>query len=351
MSPWHNEYWAPGKLLLFGEHSAVFGYPAVGTALTRGVRLVISPARRMTCTIAGAAADSKSTAHDGLTAFAEFLSDRAPSLPPSHVEIVSDLPIAGGFGSSAALSTALAQWWIDSETGAVGEGPGDEGARPETYRNVWRRAHQLETFFHGTPSGIDTGLAALGGVQAFRFGPSPGRELPTATPLLGRLPPLVVGSIPRRRSTRELVAAVRRRHDENPATAAPVLAALGSLADQAITHLSDAPVSPAFLGEIASVAQEQLSALGVSSASLERILRAGIAGGALGGKLSGAGDGGAFFLVCPDADTVGPVHAAVRRELPPGGVAFVVTGVPRESDVESPAEVDVAQHRSVDQDQ
>ncbi|MFO8041767.1 MAG: hypothetical protein R6U25_01085, partial [Alkalispirochaeta sp.] len=74
----------------------------------------------------------------------------------------------------------------------------------------------------------------------------------------------------------------------------------------------------------ATAAQVHLSRLGVSSVALERILTVGTTAGALGGKLSGAGDGGAFYLVCANNDVAQAVHAAVTGELPPGGVAFVV---------------------------
>ncbi|MEX2443422.1 MAG: mevalonate kinase [Alkalispirochaeta sp.] len=316
MSSSHNTYWAPGKLLLFGEHSAVFGYPAVGTALNRGLHVSVSPAPRMTLTLGGEAAAAKSDTEAALHRFGAFLSQRAPHLPPSRVEIVSDLPISSGFGSSAALCTALAQWSLQVEA----PGTGGEPARWE----MWRRAHELETFFHGTPSGIDTGLAALGGVQAFRFGPDRNTELPSATPLPRGVPHLVVGSIPRGRSTRELVEMVRQRHEEEPVATGRILADLGSLAKDAIRWLSTTGAPAAALGEMATAAHGHLSRLGISSKTMDQILHAGSSAGALGGKLSGAGDGGAFYLVCSDSDTAGAVQAVISPKLPPGAVTFRV---------------------------
>ena len=79
------------------------------------------------------------------------------------------------------------------------------------------------------------------------------------------------------------------------------------------------------LGRLAGEAQELLAALGVSTPALDRILEAGRAAGALGGKLSGAGGGGAFFLVCSDEDTAGRVRQAIDPLLGPGGISFPVT--------------------------
>jgi mevalonate kinase len=42
---------APGKILLFGEHSAVFGYPAVGTSIDRGMTITAAPAETMSMAI------------------------------------------------------------------------------------------------------------------------------------------------------------------------------------------------------------------------------------------------------------------------------------------------------------
>lgn len=330
MSPSRETYRAPGKLLLFGEHSAVFGYPAVGTTLTRGLQLVVSPAERMRLVVDGDTAGADSETATALSRFAEFLTERAPHLPPSQVEITSDLPISSGFGSSAALCTALAQWSLAAEPPHPRGEPARGGEdRPEMRsRAVWHRAHELEAFFHGTPSGIDTGLAALGGVQAFHFdatqdgGPSRASMLPAPTRLSGEVPSLVVGSIPRSRSTRELVAMVRQQREERPAATETLLRELGSSAEEAIAFLSRESANPTVLGEIAAAAQKHLSRLGVSSAALDQILHTGSKAGALGGKLSGAGDGGAFYLVCSDPEVAEAVHAAVARELPPQGLAF-----------------------------
>jgi mevalonate kinase len=270
----------------------------------------------MTIVFGDAVSEADPATESSLRRFAEFLADRAPHLPPSRVEITSDLPVSSGFGSSAALCTALAYWSLAAETSVA------DGTAPQ--REAWRRAHELEAFFHGTPSGIDTGLVALRGVQAFHFASDQQGGLPAATPLSDTLPPLVVGAIPRGRSTRELVALVRGRREAHRATTEALLSRLGSLTEDAIDLLSGHHTSAEALGRIASTAHSCLADLGVSSPTLDRILQVGIDAGALGGKLSGAGDGGAFYVVCADLETAEAAHAAILQELPPGGVAFRV---------------------------
>ncbi|MFW5796591.1 MAG: mevalonate kinase, partial [Alkalispirochaeta sp.] len=251
-------------------------------------------------------------------------------LPRERCEIISELPIGGGFGSSAALCTALARRILPPESATD---------------RVWSVAHRLEHFFHGTPSGIDTGLSCRSGAWAFRFvrdrggdaadrEGSPGSiddrssdtvqkssgemedqtrtapELPRAEAV--SLPPavLVAGSIPRETSTRDLVAGVRARHDADPNRYGDVLQRLGELSDETAR---DASRDRSAFALRVDEAQQRLTELGVSSPALERIIATGRSAGAMAGKLSGAGGGGAFFLVCRDTRCAENVRRALSK--------------------------------------
>jgi len=294
---------APGKLLLFGEHAAVFGYPAVGVSLPLSLSIRCVPADRFSVVVPGTELPPPRAEafHTHLAHVVRDTPDAA--LPPERCEIVSDLPIGGGFGSSAALCTALARRVLPAESGT---------------ETVWSLAHRLEHFFHGTPSGIDTGLSCREGAWAFRFTPPSGpvtagvgarsAALPRAEAIALPAAVLVVGSIPREASTRELVGGVRSRYDTDPARYGEILRRLGELSDETARDASGG-FSP-FAARV-NEAQEGLSALGVSSPLLDRMITAGRAAGAAAGKLSGAGGGGAFFLVCPDTTCAGNVQTAL----------------------------------------
>jgi mevalonate kinase len=307
---------APGKILLFGEHSAVFGYPAVGTSIDRGMTITAAPAETMSMAIMSDS-DSGVAAipEESLASFSRFLAGILPDVPPARITVRSDLPISSGFGSSAALCTAIARW----------AQPGD------STHATWSLAHRIEAFFHGTPSGVDTGLTTLGGVRAFNFRNKGGgaADLPEAIALPSALPPLVVGSVPRTRTTRELVAAVQTTLQKHPDTVRPVLDRLGEITTRAIDVLRAGRVDIGtdaaditVLADLATAARTQLATLPIDSESVGNILDAGCAAGALAGKPSGAGAGGAFYLLCPDRATADDVLRSVRAKLPPGGVAF-----------------------------
>lgn len=316
---------AAGKLLLFGEHAAVQGYPAVGVALDRRVRVVLTAASRWRFTFQGVRVNSDEPAE-----FARWLDgEYAESLRgPYKVVVTSDLPISRGLGSSAALCGAIAR----------ALGVADSSA-------AWSLAHSFEHFFHGTPSGVDTGLAIYERPLTFRF------EGTARTPIASsvQLPTahLVIGTTPRMHAARDLIAMVRSAATGQRGRA--MIEELGTIGQAvAAARALDADQ----LGAHADRAMELLTAFDLTTETLQTALDAGRGAGALGGKLSGAGGGGAFYLVCSDAAQAGRVCAAVQRHLPAGEVAFVHRLTPAKTDrlqVKMAPQVDVTQYHPVEQ--
>lgn len=323
------------KLLLFGEHSAVYGFPAVGIGLPE--RLTV------TITVGAGQAGDRWDFSDAPEAYRQRLVQLAASAESELPELVnyryrvtieSEIQPDVGFGSSGALCVGFAEavltLWTTSGNGGE-SGP----ARPEgvSRARVWKLAHHLERVFHGTPSGIDTGLATFGGLRIFRPSP-PG--LPSANPLQGVPFHFVAGYVEREQSTAELVGALRERMVEGDTAVTNALSGLGEIAAESLLLFSGPPripildpddptrvietppptppplsVTAAHFGELANRAHSLLSGLGLSSRTIEAALRAGRESGATGGKLSGAGGGGAFFLAVPDEQTLRQVGASV----------------------------------------
>ncbi len=295
--PWRAE--APGKLLLFGEHAAVFGYPAVGITLSATLQIALYP---------GGEWSTPGISHPDLTTLLHRL-EQDSMIPAGELQIASDLPLRSGFGSSAALTVACARLTGETDPYAI-----------------WRRAHRWEHIFHGTPSGIDTGLCALEGAWMFRRSQEDESSfdgLPHAQAI--ELPELhlVVGSIPRQIDTRDLIFRVRDRRQEQPKETNAILQKLGEIATAVGT--AGAAGNAQMIGSAATEAQGLLSKLGVVSDEVASIINSGITAGAIGGKMSGAGGGGAFFLVCPDEDVATAVAAAVGPRVPPQGSVFTST--------------------------
>ena len=296
--------WA--KLLLFGEHAAVYAHPAVGLSLDTALRVRLDPHPESPrgWRFEGVREEDR----EPILRVLALLDQLSGQGRENHriggtVELESRIPRGLGFGSSASLCVALAV--------AVGAWRGESDSR-----RIWEWAHRAEELFHGTPSGIDTGLALLGGLYSFR--PDPPR-LPAAERLAGLALHLVVGAVPRRASAGALIGALREKVLASDLGVRRVLERLGTLAAESGDILRAQAgrdrneEAAGRLGRLALEAQEHLASLGLSTPELEHLLEQGRAKGALGGKLSGAGGGGAFFLICTDPETAAEVAAELRQ--------------------------------------
>ncbi|MCF7972764.1 MAG: mevalonate kinase [Phycisphaerae bacterium] len=279
---------AHGKLLLFGEHAVVHGFPALGLTL---------PLRTQVCLSPDSDIPLNGPDHASLVArLVPYMGPGALHLWRSqtwHVRVDSNVPMGCGLGSSAALTGALAR--------AVAHGMTEK--RPESIR---RMAHQAERHFHGRPSGVDTALALGEGLVTFHR--IDAAVLKTEPCTIGPFA-MVVGTLPRTHSTRDMVNHIQDQLASNRDTTLARLSRLGSLA-----VLPDVTESAwTLLGDRANEAHTLLRSLGVSTPALDRALSIGRAAGACGGKLSGAGGGGAFVLFCKDVTCARQVELAVTQ--------------------------------------
>ncbi len=268
-----------GKLLLFGEHAAVYGHPALGIQLEATLSLSF---------IEGPQWSFEGIPNDAVSIVREVADETHAILGleagRGTIRLSGSLPTAVGFGSSAALCIALLRA-LDSTHRLTGDAD-----------RLWEASHRLEHRFHGTPSGIDTGLALYPGASTIYPDPP---NLPRREP--ARLPSmkLLVGALPRISSTAALVRGIRERRDADREKVDAQLNDLGRCAREASTATTALE-----MGDLARQAQRTLTELGLSTPLLESALLAAESAGALGGKLSGAGGGGAFWSVFPaDADT------------------------------------------------
>lgn len=305
-----------GKLLLFGEHAAVYGHPALGLATADYTRVTASAVELESSTagvitvgntkipiimrgVEDAYINVLCTAVERTIETARISFRELEAFSPGlQLTIESTIPTASGFGSSAALCVALAQELAAS--------------RSTGFTETWQIANHVERIFHGTPSGIDTGLSLSNGLQALY--PSP-PALPAIQQVSSGSFALVYGGVARAGDTRSLVAHVRQGMEASRSETVAAIDALGAIARTAVSVCAtDAPAAQ--LGSLCSEAQDHLRSLALSTDVLEQRLEAARRAGALGGKLSGAGGGGAWFAVyeTPDAAREGFLH--MRHEMP-----------------------------------
>lgn len=303
----HPRAHAHGKTIVLGEHSVVYGMPALAAGLPDALTLTAEPlpdprASSVLC-IPAWSLDVPLTVeseHPVVRACLEVLGHCDGPVTGWRIDGSTQLPAGAGLGSSAALTVALARLVL---------GPDAD------LDSVVDASMAGERIFHGEPSGIDSEVAARGGLVRFV------RGQPVTSVSLGQPLPLMVVPSGVERSTALQVAKVRERHDRHPTVAVPLLRALGEAVDRGIEALAAADY-PA-LGEIMQMAHETLSAFGVSSPILDALCSTALRSGALGAKLTGAGGGGCI-VVLPGDDPAAITEAyrvegytPLSVELPP----------------------------------
>ena len=281
---------APGKIILIGEHAVVYGRPAIAVPVWETVATATITDGRPGSGCIGIARDLNRTIQlaeagdEEPLALVTRLTLNALRLPPNpdwRIEIASQIPIASGLGSGAALSAAL----VKAIYAHVGQ--------PVSAEEVSRLVYESERLYHGTPSGIDNTVIAHGTPIWFIKGQSPVAFTP------GKPLTFVIADSGIAAPTKETVGDVRRGWEADPARYEAWfegIAAIAKRARQAI-GVGDGVT----LGQLFAENQAILQKLGVSSLPLERLIDAALAAGALGAKLSGGGRGGnVIALVTPE---------------------------------------------------
>lgn len=275
---------AGGKLILLGEHSVVFGHPALAAALPFGVRMEAEPADDGVVLV-GADIPADPRVAEATARIAAIV-----GVTGARVRVTSELPAGGGLGSSAAFAVALAR-----ALGALNGGV-DEA-------QVAEAALASELLFHGRPSGVDHTACARGGIILYRRGEPP--EVQSVRP--ARPLSLVIALSGRARSTGAKVASLHAKMADDAPRWAPVVSRMGALSIDGARAIEAGELSA--LGALMDEAHGLLVRCELSCPELDEIVRLAKGAGALGAKLTGAGGGGAAIALVEDP---APVARAIR---------------------------------------
>ncbi|MFQ6136465.1 MAG: mevalonate kinase [Candidatus Hydrothermarchaeales archaeon] len=333
---------APGKVHLMGEHSVVYGEPAIIAAI--GMRSQVKADKSEKVSVNSVNLTEKATWDlDEVRSFTVTLDDlwkncfedgdftlldnelKETGLNPLKIaigrslqlmeipsgisiEIDSKIPMGAGLGSSASLSVAIPK--AISET----------YSKPLPKHEINEVAYEIEKFNHGTPSGGDNSTCCYGGFVWFQKRSNDNIINPLKDEIPSELKNFVIAYVKEpEKTTGELVQMVRSL---KPEIRIPIIKRLGELTVDMRNALRDGDSEK--IKKLMNSAQENLAKLGISTKEIDQIYNEvkKIDGAA---KISGAGGGGAMICYHDEprelVDLISDLgHEALKTELGVEGV-------------------------------
>ncbi|GKQ42678.1 mevalonate kinase [Companilactobacillus sp. RD055328] len=271
------------KLILIGEHSVVYGYPAITIPITSIPVIVKMESIKTEESIiesrffTGKIIDIP----EHLKGIEKLITNLDKKLNTKNIKysirIKSDVPIERGLGSSAAASAAIIRCFYQFFQKRL------------TKTLLIEEINVSESIIHGQASGVDAVSVTANAPLCFKKGESPVNIDMNITGYL------VIADSGIRGKTGEAVADVKQSLKDNPEQYSQYLKNLGELTTEANTALAVNDLTT--LGKIFNNAQLNLSKLGVSSNEIDKLIEIANNNGSLGTKLTGGGRGGCIIAV------------------------------------------------------
>lgn len=283
---------ASAKIILLGEHAVVYDQPAIAIPVSSlrayaqvsisntGDGLIIEASDLGT--VIRMITDKSSVDNPiGVTA-ALVLEKLDCPIPDLTIRIRSDIPLASGLGSGAAISTAVTRALLNAL---------DRHLPDEEINQI---VFQVEKLYHGTPSGVDNTVVVYERPVYFVRG-QPIEFLS----MHGGAFHFLIANTGISSSTRLVVEDVGRLYKSDSALYGAVFELIGRTVTSGLLALQSGDVQT--LGSLMSANHQYLQQLTVSSPELDKLVDAALDAGASGAKLSGGGRGGNMIaLVSPD---------------------------------------------------
>lgn len=276
-----------GKIILLGEHSVVYGKPAIAIPFSNTkVEAIIKKTNgdvTLDCVFfRGLLSNAPERILGTKTVIEKVVEDLDKELRDFHIEINSTIPYESGMGSSAAVAVAtirgLYRFFGESIT----------NDRLIDLTNI------SEKIVHGNPSGIDTSVI----VMETNLYYVKGKQL---DPFHFKLDAyLIVAHTGSQSQTKDAVRDVRLLIEKNPKKYRPIIDELGNIAYRGKRAMEGN--NPIELGNLMTRAHFLLDKLSVSNEKLNKLVDISLDNGALGAKLTGGGRGGSMIALCSTKD-------------------------------------------------
>ena len=272
------------KIILIGEHSVVYGQPAIALPLPNvnlkvSIQITGNNSRRLIHSrYFDGLIEQLPPKMAGIKQLITTLIDRFHGQRDSWaMTIDSQLPAERGMGSSAASAIAIVRAFFDLYQQSLDR------------ELLLKLADIEEQITHRSPSGLDA--ATCSSNQPIWF--IKGQAGTTFDMHLAAT--MVIADTGKTGATKAAIMAVRQLLKKRPDQAKGHIEHLGQLTKQAQANLR--LNQPSQLGHVLTESQSDLRALNVSDQSLDHLIQVALDNDALGAKLTGGGRGGCMFAI------------------------------------------------------
>jgi mevalonate kinase len=312
--------YAPGKVILFGEHAVVYGQPAIALPVNqvraratveagpegRGITIIAEDLKQSYSLEESPPDDGGKPRYDAALRAIVTSTLEHIGVGKQHdltITVNSTIPIARGLGSGAAVSTAI----VRALSKHLGYAPSSQ--------TVSALVYETEKIHHGTPSGIDNTVVVFEKPVYFV------KDQTIETFSVKRPFLLAIADTGIDSPTKIAVGDVRKAWKKQREKYEDLFHEIGTIAEmgrQAIERGENETV-----GRLMNENHRLLQLIAVSSPEVEGLVEAARQGGALGAKLSGAGRGGNIIALVTQ-ETRSRVEMMVRLA---GAQGVIITEV------------------------
>ena len=288
MRPYESVATAPGKTILFGEHSVVYDEPAIAGAVNKRAIVKIRKSRNKYTTL-----KSDDLGFEAIlnTKRGTYVLKRGKP-GAIDMDLGLTLPVGSGLGSSAAVTVATIAALHDYHN------------MPFTRETLAEEAHKVEEDVQGIASPLDTLVSTYGGLVYL----SREKRIVRFDNHLNA--PFVIGFTNKYGNTGKMVRDVKSLKTRYPELVDPIIDTMGKIANEARIAILKEDIER--IADLMNLNQGFLDSLGVNTYELSRMIYAARNSGALASKITGSGGGGSIIALCRQ-DNVDEVAQGINR--------------------------------------